>query len=169
MEELSVLKLYSPLLGRVYPEWDEYIDEDDAIQLDGRVLADYRAVILDQIEKEKLPDEEVRGLMAYYREDDEVRQKVLFLHPTVEIKEGVLYGVATCMVHGQLSPEAVQRLKDYCTGQYSDGWGEGFEQRPIYTDAGELYVSFWQTDNYWIRTREEMEARQLNEIGGDVR
>ena len=35
-------------------------------------------------------------------------------------------------------------LCDYITGQYSDGWGEGFEQRDIPVEAGTLNVHFWQ-------------------------
>jgi len=33
-------------------------------------------------------------------------------------------------------------------GQNSDGYGEGFEQRPIKTPDGEIYVSFWDSGNY---------------------
>ena len=49
-------------------------------------------------------------------------------------------------------------MKDGISGQNSDGFGEGFEQRPIETDEGDMYVSFWNSgDDYFIRTKEEMD------------
>ena len=39
-------------------------------------------------------------------------------------------------------------LCNYISGQYSDGWGEGFEQRDIRVDDGTLAVHFWQEDGF---------------------
>ena len=45
-----------------------------------------------------------------------------------------------------------------CRILHKDGFGEGFEQRPIETDEGDMYVSFWNSgDDYFIRTKEEMD------------
>ena len=41
--------------------------------------------------------------------------------------------------------EEIEALKDGISGQNSDGFGEGFEQRPIETDEGDMYVSFWNS------------------------
>ena len=41
-------------------------------------------------------------------------------------------------------------FKDWWTGQCSDGWSEGFEQREIKTDEfGTIYVSFWKPSDSW--------------------
>ena len=56
---------------------------------------------------------------------------------------------------GELPPEEKKALADYISGQASDGWGEGFEQRAIYLEEGELYVSLWNSSNWTIQTEEE--------------
>ncbi len=39
----------------------------------------------------------------------------------------------------------------YISGQYSDGWGEGFEQRDIRVEDGTLYVHFWQDHDFELK------------------
>ena len=63
--------------------------------------------------------------------------------------------MAECKVVGELLPEEKEALADYISGQASDGWGEGFEQRAIELDEGELYVSLWSSSNWSIQTEEE--------------
>jgi hypothetical protein len=103
--------------------------------------------------------------MTYYREDDSVNDKVQSYVFTVEQVQGHLMGVAECRVKGELTPEELERLKDGISGQASDGFGEGFEQRPIKTSDGEINVSLWSSDKSWsIMTKDEME--QSRQTGG---
>lgn len=68
------------------------------------------------------------------------------------------YAVTECRITSKLTLDEVETLKDFFTGQYSDGWGEGFEQHAIQTKWGALYVCFWP-DSFVIETEEEFHAR----------
>ncbi len=159
MNDTTTLKLYSPLTAelQIEPIDDDYYDEPDMEQLHGGDLVYFREVILDGIAQEQLPGEAERGLMAYFHGPDPVNQKVESMKPTVEVVHGQLYGVAECKIKGALTKAELSALKDYCTGQYADGWGEGFEQRPRATGDGDLYVHFWQSKGFFLKTKQELE------------
>ena len=58
----------------------------------------------------------------------------------------------------ELTNAETEILTDWISGQNSDGYGEHFEQQPIDTEDGDLYVSFWNSgDNYSIMTRDELD------------
>jgi hypothetical protein len=92
-----------------------------------------------------------------------------------------LYGVAICEVNDDWTDDDTAQLKEYLSGQYSDGWGEGFEQNEIesYTEVEtceeydeeadeyyesewevcwNVYISFWQDRNFRIMTEAELNA-----------
>ena len=77
------------------------------------------------------------------------------MNPTVEIWQGELWGVLEVKSHGELSPSELSALTEEWCGQESDGWGEGFEQRPIKTEDGELFVSFWNPGSSFFITTEQ--------------
>lgn len=162
---LQTLKLYMPLTVTQYEQdewgsWDEYpseLDEDTALAYQDQILA--------AILRERMPEETERGLMKYYHKNDSVNEKVQSLFFTVEQIGDRLMGVAECRVQGDLSNVEIAQLKEYVTGQASDGFGEGFEQRPIKVSDGEIYVSLWNSDKNWnIMTQEELSNSQ--QMGG---
>ena len=148
------MKLYCPLVIQA----EQQIQEDDwDIPYDGdmEVIPSGCAVGLEDeineaIEKYSEPKEEHRGLMIYYNEDSPVNEKVVSAFPSVEVRNGELVGVLTCQITEPLTDSEMAEFQDWWSGQASDGWAEGFEQREIKTDAfGTIYVSFWNPSDSW--------------------
>ena len=162
--EPALLRLYMPLTADFYPrdEWGELSEDREAWS--GQDLLDYEGSILAALIKERMPEERERGLMHWYGEQDSIDAKVRSAEFTAEVRDGQLWGVAECRVMGELSPEELDRLKNYLSGQAADGWGEGFEQREIQVDGGELYVHLWAPDNWSIQTEQERFAPKIKEV-----
>ena len=157
-KSVQEMKLYCPLVIQAEPQYDddEGFDYDDC---DYEVIPSSCACgcedeINAAIKKYSEPEEEYRGLMIYYNEDSPVNEKVVSAFPSVEVRNGELVGVLTCQVTESLTDAEMAEFKDWWPGQASDGWGEGFEQKEIKTDAfGTIYVSFWNpSDNWHIET-----------------
>lgn len=157
-EIASELTLYTPVTGELYENNYDWEGCDAPLELYGEDLSAFAGSIQEALEREALPGEAERGLMAYYHETDGVNRKVASLTVTVEIHRGKLWGAAHCQINEPLTHQELARLKEYVTGQYSDGFGEGFEQRPIQTAEGELYVHLWQDCGFSVRTRQEWET-----------
>ncbi len=128
-------------------DMDSEYGEDDYAELDGHDLTDYEPSIREYIEKEKeLLDD--GGNLAPYIDSSlpRLRENVLRIDPDVVVYDGKLCSCATVELKQELSERDWNALFDYISGQYSDGWGEGFEQRDIPVADGILNVHFWQPD-----------------------
>ena len=144
------MKFYSPLTADFFPNEpdyeDEFYDEYEGCPLDGHELLEYETAIHDAVENDT---RDFGGnLMQYYHEDDSVRGKVVTAIPSVEVHGNKLCGCLTVELKEPLLDDEQTVLCNYITGQYSDGWGEGFEQRDIRVDDGTLAVHFWQEDGF---------------------
>ena len=162
--KLETLKLYMPLIADLY-ERNEYGEFDDSsMLLEGSELRGYEAQITAALVKNQRPEERERGIMHWYHETDSVNTKVRSVVFAVDSRDGELWGVAECRVARELSDTEMDTLKEFITGQASDGWGEGFEQREIFTDDNDkLYVHFWNSDEWSIQTEQELFSPKLAE------
>ena len=99
-------------------------------------------------------------LAEYVGNHSGLKDKLAFVEWNVEEVRGTLYGRIDCYITEELTPVETESLRDAIEGQNSDGFGEGFEQREIRIDEGDLYVSFWNSgDSYFLETEDEFYER----------
>ena len=153
------MKFYSPLTAEFFPDepdWeDESYNEYEGYPMDGHDLLQY-ADAVDEAVKKDIAD--FNGdLMQYYHEDKLGHLKVVNAVPSVEIHGNKLCGCLNVELQESLNEGEQAVLCDYISGQYSDGWGEGFEQRDIRVEDGTLAVHFWQEDGFKMTPEREMQ------------
>ena len=96
-----------------------------------------------------------RGLAAYFH-DENLDKKIYSITPMVETRNGNLYGMAVVNSYGELDKAETADLIGYVTSQYADGFGEGLEQRPITLGDDEVYISFWNSEDYYLKPETEL-------------
>ena len=155
------LKLYMPLALGYYEknDWGDYEDEELTLSDDDAV--GYADTITGALERESKFLNTPRGFMEYYNRSDGIDAKVRSLFFKAEARNSKLWGVAECMVSGELNGEELAKLKDYIAGQASDGFGESVEQHEIRVGSMELYAHLWQAAGWSIQTEQECFAPKL--------
>ena len=153
---------FCPLVGNI----DE--GDGDMFTVGDSYLADSADEIVDALNRYTANDE--NDMATYYNKDDGVSEKLTSAVWSVELHGDRLFGRIDCSLKEALTAEETEALRDWLTGQCSDGLGEGFEQQPIDTMDGELFVSFWNSgDDYAMMTEDEFEDHLQNTemtIGG---
>lgn len=153
---------FCPLVGNI----DE--GDGDMFTVGDSYLADSVDEIADALNRYTANDE--NDMATYYNEDDGIKEKLTSAVWSVELHGGRLFGRIDCSLKEPLTTEETERLREWITGQCADGLGEGFEQQPIDTMDGELFVSFWNSgDDYAMMTEDEFEDHLQNTemtIGG---
>lgn len=138
------LLFLSPLEAEMYERNTESDDPDDVWS--GRDLLDYQEEIWKAVQERN--QWTGANLMDYYSKNDSVKEKVKSLELTVTEHNGELKGCAVATVSMGLDSQELEKVKEYLTGQYADGWGEGFEQTPILAGDIQMYVHFWNWKNF---------------------
>lgn len=144
----SKLSFYCPLTGNINDH------EGDYYETSNDVLADNADAIEEAIAREQATE---INMADYVGDHADIKDKLVFAEWGVEERGGTLYGKIDCYLTEALTLEETERLRDAIIGQNSDGFGEGFEQREIRIDEGDLYVSYWHSgDDYFLYTEDEM-------------
>lgn len=151
----SKLSFFCPLTGNINDH------EGDYYETSNDVLTENADAIEEAIAREQATE---INMADYVSDHADIKGKLVFAEWGVEERRGMLYGKIDCYLTEALTPEETERLRDAITGQNSDGLGEGFEQREIRIDEGDLYVSYWHSGNdYFLYTEDEMnELAQAN-------
>ena len=159
-------KYYCPLTIQVHGtnSWGE-VDED-GYEEDAAFAARHEDVIRQRLAEYNSIDE--NNMAEYFDGNNGVSEKLRSAEWGFERRNGELYGCITVQTAGPLTKDEEQDLKEWISGQNSDGLGEGFEQREIYFEGGHrgafMYVSFWcPDDDYFIDNQDEFEDRLMNQ------
>ncbi len=149
-----VLDLLSPLCGEFMPS--KYLEDRDAwddafgdFHLEGADLVKYKTEIQRLADKKNTDDtrEGFWNLMKYSDVSPSIKEKVKSAVISVKERDDVLYGCTTLQLRDFLEPDEKAELYEYIEGCYSDGWGEGFQQKQIKVEDGVIYVYFYQGDD----------------------
>lgn len=163
--ELVETKLYCPL--KIFSEPEDYADDycEECPENNISDIPKINAKIHDDITSDE--DMQTRGLIAFTG-NNHLYRKVHSAFPQVENRNGKMYGVITVKSYGELDKTELIDLTEELTGQLSDGWGEGFEQREIRLGDEKVYISFWNSDDYFLKPESELFPEQgLNQgLGG---
>lgn len=143
MDNEVSLKLYSPLTADYFASGHEY---DEPQLLKAQWLEEFQCDIEKALSQECSYGE--NGIDLYQYSDEEVCEKVKAIDVTVCCRKGQLMACTTVRLNQSLTDTEMQDLQDFVTGQFSDAWGEHFEQQEIRVDGGTIYVHFWQADDF---------------------
>ena len=159
-------KYYCPLTIQVHSR-DSYGDiDEDGYEEDAEFAARHEDLIRQKMLEYNASDEV--NMAEYFHGNNGVSEKLRSAEWDFERRNGELYGCITVLTAGPLTEDEEQDLKDWISGQNSDGLGEGFEQQEIYFDGtrygGFMYVSLWNYgDDYYIDNQDEFEDRLMSD------
>ena len=97
--------------------------------------------------------------MATYQKNPKIRA-VQF---DVQEVRGTLYGCIHVDLSAPLTAAEENELKDWLTGQCSDGFGEGLGQREFDVDEGIATIGFWNCENSYFMKNENEFRQYLNQ------
>lgn len=148
-----MLKFYSPLTGDFYEnDVDEFGWNDGTVDYPTLFTGSDMSYYADSIQEavEQRNGDDGGNLMLYFDEsrNPDIKAKVMSAVPSVEIQNGVLMGCTTVKLRESFTAPEMEDLLEYLKGQFSDGWGEGFEQQAIQISNGVLNVHFWNAEHF---------------------
>ena len=152
-------EFFFPLTGNI----DE--GDGDFYTVGDSFLFDYRYDIAEAIAKHQARD--IENIASFYNDEDGVREKLVSADWSTEVVDGTLYGKVTVRLREELTEEETTVLKDWISGQNSDGAFECLEDYPIETEDGSLAISLWHGgSDYFIADRDELDEyiEQQNEM-----
>lgn len=155
---MNVIKFYYPLFGHMHDDW-ENCDYD----ISSEQLTDYQELLEEKMNEYQIDNG--KGMEQYFYDNPDIESKLESIVWGFEIFDNKLYGVTTVELAEPIDEDEINELREWISGQNSDGLGEGFEQQDFDVDEGRLSVSLWDFHDYFIYTQEEMDE-YLEQSGG---
>ena len=156
-------EFYFPVVGN--------IDEGDGnwFTVGDSYLAGYEYAVSDLVDE--FQERELGDVADSYIGDAGLRAKLVSAVWSVEDIQGTLYGKTTVRLREELTDTETVELKDWITGQNSDGAFECLDDHPIDAEDGKLAVSLWHGGNdYFVYDRAEfdeyLEQKSNMKMGG---
>ena len=156
---MKSINFYFPLRGDIVERTDDgSYDYEDIYEVYGGTLSEYKDDIESKFEEYLDGDD----MSQYFDETDnaEVASKLKSMDWSFVNINYELFGKVAVGLTDDISDEGIKALKDFITGQNSDGLGEGFEQQDIELgDDRRLNLHMWSYDEYFMDTEEEFMQR----------
>ena len=155
----------APITFSAMPQYGERYD-DNGLGID--FFSELKSAV-----KDDMSEMGADGLATYLDLRSSLYDYVESIIVDVEKQGNNVISKTTIKAKEELDNDEIKELKDYITGQFSDGWGEGFEQRPIgewdeqeeteewdeeeqtnykdsYTNEYQALAHFWNSKNFNI-------------------
>lgn len=123
-------KFIYPLFGHITDDW-----ENETYDISSRQLIDYQELLEEKMKEYQLCNGQ--GMEQFFDSNADVQSKLKSIVWNFEEFDGKLYGVTTAELSGEINAKGIADLKDWISGQNSDGLGEGFEQQDFDVDEGD--------------------------------
>lgn len=135
-----------------------YNETDDTWEMDAEELASYEDEIRKMFTRDP-EDELAQYVHPTYERDSLIYGVVTEIWVDVKVIDGKLYSWTEVTANRMLSETEKKALLSYLSGQFSDGYGEGLEQREFLTDTEDVTIEEWD---------EEAEENYEEEISSTV-
>ena len=156
---MKTINFYFPLRADIISRDEDGFDYDNPYEVYGGTLSEYKEAIEERFEDYLDGDD----MAKYFDTDDnaEVAAVLQSMNWSFVNLNYELFGKVEVVLADDISDEGVKSLKDYITGQNSDGLGEGFEQQDISIDDDSfMNLHMWTSDSsYYIDTEDEFKQR----------
>lgn len=149
---MNTVKFIYPLFGHITDDW-----ENETYDISSRQLVDYQELLEERMKEYQLCNGQ--GMEQFFDANTDVQSKLKSIVWSFEEFDGKLYGVTSAELSGEIDAKGMADLKDWISGQNSDGLGEGFEQQDFDVAEGRLSVSLWDFHDYFIYTEEEFKQQ----------